>query len=447
MAFVTPRRGRRVVSGSAPRSRVAGRRRPERGGPWGLWERPPLPEGGARALFELAGAWCQGRPWSLAGRADERLFLDYVRGHGLGGLLGELAIGGQVDESTSGEAGRAQYFSNLLNHERALGACRRVVATAADVGVGLSFLKGASLAADVYDDPGLRSYTDLDVLMTSDQEAASLVDALRGPVQGLSARPASLFRRLGHPGRRSVRVEGWEVEVAYPSTRANGPLDALQQRQGARIVRAAPAGQTLPAPEPNVYLVLLVEHLIRHVGERLIWYVDLVALARRYRGEIDWEWVRAELRALGLSALSGHIAGLCARHLDPEFPSLSSGAVGPARPFALSILSEWYVANGFLSQTRRRDPFRRLAAFLLHHLLRVYLLTDADVARSYAASWSAAILLNATGVTRPWCVRAVEWAADWMGRLGLPLAILGARESGPDASRRYGRLDTPGTSV
>jgi hypothetical protein len=189
-------------------------------------------------------------------------------------------------------------------------------------GVESLTLKGMALAHVVYADPGLRPMADVDLLVRPADRAAAL-DALgalgyRTPGEaadrlGASRSFAELVRdgtRIDlhwHAGRY-LRFEG-VVEVDH---------DGLWSRARDLIT---PEGRSL-MPSPEDLLLHLVLHLtLGSDFARVLWYVDIDAVVRRFAAGLDWERLVREADRWRIRALTGWTLGVVAASFDTPLPS------------------------------------------------------------------------------------------------------------------------------
>jgi len=174
---------------------------------------------------------------------------------------------------------------------------RDVVRALGDAGVPAIVLKGPALAAAFYRDPGLRPFTDLDLLVRRERRARAI----------------DVLTTLGYAHRSPGRTLAYELEHAPAANFAPPPGSALPidlhwecvihpgGRRATDIAtdeiwsraHAAPAwGATARTLAIEDLLVYLAAHLaIHHVLTGTLWQLDLALLLRRHGATLDWEAV------------------------------------------------------------------------------------------------------------------------------------------------------------
>jgi hypothetical protein len=180
---------------------------------------------------------------------------------------------------------------------------RDVVRALGDAGIPTIVLKGPALAAAYYDDPALRPFTDLDLLVRRDHRARALaVLAAVGYVHGSPGR--SLAYELDHagavylvaaPGSSRLPVDlHWEC-IAHPGGSHATELAAAEIWE--RAVPARAWGESAHALAPEDLLVYLAAHFaIHHTLAGVLWQLDLALLLQRHAATLDWPAVLERAR-------------------------------------------------------------------------------------------------------------------------------------------------------
>ena len=171
-------------------------------------------------------------------------------------------------------------------------------------------LKGPALAATLYRDPGLRPFTDLDLLVRS----ADLPRALR-VLSGLGYGPLEAGDSLSHelrwrhaatfvkgkprPGEFPVDLH-WAL-LDYPGVTAAGTVDA--QGSWDRAVKVQGWDHPAWGLCPEDLLVYLALHWgVHHAFSGLLWQLDLALLLRSMGATLDWAGVVSRVRRWRVSA-------------------------------------------------------------------------------------------------------------------------------------------------
>ncbi len=157
--------------------------------------------------------------------------------------------------------------------------------------------KGPALSFRCYDDPGLRQYSDLDLIIR-DRDALRASEAMIAlgfePKVPLRAIEAGKF-----PGEYVFSQPSSKLLVEFHTERTfryhPRPLrvEGLFERQA----RVTFDGHDVPALSTEDELLLICIHGAKHFWERLLWVADVAALVSRQ--PIDWQRARAAAQEAG----------------------------------------------------------------------------------------------------------------------------------------------------
>ena len=165
-------------------------------------------------------------------------------------------------------------------------------------GIQVIPLKGPALAWSLYESPGLRSMSDLDLLVgkSDARRARDLLVAggyCRWVPKGVDLHLSSdsgempLLRADG-----SVGVDlHWRISAAHFDTLGASGF-------WSRLSSVDIAGRRTPAFEPEDLLLFLCLHGAKHCWERLFWLCDLVRLIDDH--DLDWDEILARAERLGM---------------------------------------------------------------------------------------------------------------------------------------------------
>ncbi|MEK6718466.1 MAG: nucleotidyltransferase family protein, partial [candidate division NC10 bacterium] len=165
-------------------------------------------------------------------------------------------------------------------------------------------LKGPALAETLYRDPGVRPFTDLDLLIRGDDlpGALQLLSALgyrhlrTGPPLEfeLAWRHAASFVNAEPRGDHLPVDLHWQL-LDYP---AGAPAAAIDHREiWGQAIEVDGWGQRRLELCPEDLLIYLALHwAVHHACSGLIWQLDLALLLRRHGGSLDWEGVGERAR-------------------------------------------------------------------------------------------------------------------------------------------------------
>ena len=170
--------------------------------------------------------------------------------------------------------------------------------------------KGAVLAQALYRDLGLRSFSDLDFLISSaDFERAKQALAEIGyrPAADLSPAVERLWLRSGYErafdsaaGKNLVEVQ-WALLPYFYGVDLG--VEDLMARDGRTVV----GGCEVPCLAPEDSLLVLCLHAAKHLWTRLIWLSDIAETLRpQSRTQaVDYSRVFSRARALGIARILG----------------------------------------------------------------------------------------------------------------------------------------------
>lgn len=163
-------------------------------------------------------------------------------------------------------------------------------------GVPVLTLKGPALGEMLYRDPGLRPFTDLDLLVRPADvpRAVSLLSALgyrhEDPAHSLAydlawRHSARFAGAKDEPDLLPVDLH-WEL-LDYPGI-TRGPSMDLEEVWG-RAVKVGAGDEPARTLCPEDLLIYLALHwAVHHAFSGLIWGLDLALLLRRHGDELDW---------------------------------------------------------------------------------------------------------------------------------------------------------------
>src|SRR6266478_920323 len=165
-------------------------------------------------------------------------------------------------------------------------------------GIGALLAKGPILAVRAYDDPAIRSYGDLDLLVrqrdirraTELMSAAGYAPAV--PLNAIDSGKIPGQYLFSKPDSKLIVELHNDCTLRYFPRRL--PLEDFFERQ----VRVRLDGREAPALSVEDELVLICIHGAKHFWERLMWIADVAALASRQTG-IDWQRVADSAKAVG----------------------------------------------------------------------------------------------------------------------------------------------------
>jgi hypothetical protein len=181
--------------------------------------------------------------------------------------------------------------------------------------------KGPLLAQSVYGDPGLRSFSDLDFLISpADFERAKHALAEIGYYPSADFTPAverfwlcKGYERSfdGAAGKHLVELQWGLLPYFYT-------VDLRVEDLLARAGRTVVGGCEVPCLTPEDSLMVLCLHAAKHLWTRLIWLSDIAETLRTQT--LDYSLVFSQARTLGVARILGVSLWLVKNVLDAELP-------------------------------------------------------------------------------------------------------------------------------
>jgi len=285
------------------------------------WKTSHLPRLNAedlQAVMDVMPAWLHRRAWAPPHAAGRTLLWEFIDRQGLGGALGSLAAAGLVDDEELARPALDRYLSNALHFESAKRTCAQIFNAAGRIGQPVLTLKGPALVSQVYEDTGIRAFSDIDLWTGSRQGLLRLLQALPARIVEDADRKGPI-RRMRAPGSIMAAVNQWEIEARYPAARPTDPMLQLLAELGPGHWRAQ--GDWITVPSPSVHLLILLFHMSwYHYFSRFIWFLDVATLAARLRNEIDLDWVAAKAAQMEAGNALAMVAQFCKSRIDARFP-------------------------------------------------------------------------------------------------------------------------------
>jgi hypothetical protein len=338
-----------------------------------------------REALLAAAAACLGRPGAegragrLLGACDTKELAGAARAQGLAAVALDAAESVGLPEEKLAplrEAARAE-AARALALEPGL---EEIAGAARDKGLEALLVKGLALDRGAYPRPGLRTASDLDLLVRPGELAgwAELLAALG-------------YSRLPAVDRTWRRAEREVVDLHAKSSDLVGVIDVPEELSPVRLdlpgifARARPVpGLPLAAPGVEDHLVISAAHgLGVHLFEKLVWLLDVAVLhwraaQREFVAELALASGAARLvwRSLELAAAAAllDVPGELAHRLRPDRPGrveaglcarLARGQVLPDRAeFLLALFLP--APRGYRSAILRRALFPRRRALASH---------------------------------------------------------------------------------
>jgi hypothetical protein len=181
--------------------------------------------------------------------------------------------------------------------------------------------KGPVLAQSLYRDLGLRSFSDLDLLISpADFERAkqALAEIGHRPSADLTPAVERFWLRKGY--ERAFDSAGGKnlVELQWALLPRFYAVDLCVEDLLARAGRTVVGGCEVPCLSPEDSLLVLCLHAAKHLWTRLIWLSDIAETLRTQT--IDYALAFSRARALGIARILGASFWLVKNVLRAELP-------------------------------------------------------------------------------------------------------------------------------
>ena len=239
---------------------------------------------------------------------------------------------------------RAAFETNVRRNLWFASELSRIAALFEAKGLCVVSYKGPLLAEGAYGDVALRTFGDLDFLVSPGNLAAAksaLAHLGYRPSEELSPAVERLWQRFGYElpfdgaaGRYLVELQ-WGLTPYFYAV--NLRADELLHRSCAATISNHPV-RTL---SPEDTLLVLCLHAAKHLWMRLIWVCDIAQTIRTQT--IDYTSLLSRARSLGIMRITLLSFWLAQRLLDAPIPSLA--AEGVSRDTAIAALGEELAAR------------------------------------------------------------------------------------------------------
>jgi putative nucleotidyltransferase-like protein len=157
----------------------------------------------------------------------------------------------------------------------------------AETGIETLATKGPALSVRCYGDPGMRQYSDLDLVIREKdirRATQAMLDLTYEPRVPLTAIDAKKI-----PGEYAFRKPGTQLLVEFHTERTfrYHPRQLHMEKLFERRASVSIDGRDVPALSLEDELVLICVHGAKHFWERLMWIADVAALISRQAP--DWD--------------------------------------------------------------------------------------------------------------------------------------------------------------
>ena len=228
----------------------------------------------------------------LSGNIDWKYLLDLAEFHGVAPLVAyNFLINGLIKQIPRPYSERLNniYNNNLYRNVILSAELTNVLSAFSQGGIPVISLKGIALAEMLYENPALRTMSDIDILVQPDdlpQASSVLIEMgykqMTSPVhQAHPFHGAPYYKQTTFP----IFIElHWNLDdprlVAIPHQ------EIWRRAQQSKI-----AGETVLLLSPEDALLFLSNHLFKHDNYLLRSLCDITELLKKYDGIMDWDYI------------------------------------------------------------------------------------------------------------------------------------------------------------
>jgi hypothetical protein len=232
-------------------------------------------------------------------------------------------------------------FRNASRNARLAGLLGRTVAALSEDGVPVVLLKGVHLALDVYENPGLRSMRDVDILVRGSDLHRAVTVLFRSGFRAGDERGGRYIEWSAGGGYHVPSDTKHFFDLLHPEWPVKLDLHCslVEEKQPFRVdteglwnralpIRAGGIEARLLAPE-DFLLYQCLHASVHHSFETgLRPFCDLFETLRRYRGGLDWERVRTRAVEWGAERSAGLTLRLTSDLLGARVPEAVFAGIG-----------------------------------------------------------------------------------------------------------------------
>jgi hypothetical protein len=204
--------------------------------------------------------------------------------------------------------------------------------------------KGPILAQSLYGDSGLRSFSDLDLLISSTdfkRAKEALAEIGYSPAKKFTPAVERFWLQNGYEQSFNGVAGDNLVELQWALLPQFYAVDLRVENLLARSGSVVVAGCQMRCLSPEDSLTVLSLHAAKHLWGRLIWLVDIAGTLRA--GNIDYGLVFSNARSLGIARILGVTFWLVKNVLHAELPDAAEEMI--ASDPAASVLGQEFAAR------------------------------------------------------------------------------------------------------
>ena len=248
---------------------------------------------------------------------------------------------------------RRDYLSTAARNTLIYSEFKKVAESFKDKEIDVIVMKGAALAELIYQDIGLRSMSDVDLLIRKEdiKRANDVLEDMGYYAVDLSRFDGSdsylttCDYRSENPLHPSFHVHWHIVNSSIPapySSKIN--MDEIWRE----AVQVKIADVRVLSMSPHHFLIHLCEHAMRvtHSAAKLIYLLDVAALVSRYKDTLDWHKVMETSKDYGLDRFVYNILSLTRLNMGLDIPEWVLERLKPKRMALGERLFHFITASG-----------------------------------------------------------------------------------------------------
>lgn len=266
--------------------------------------------------------------------SSQRSFLDYCTRHGIAPLvyrnLKILGLKTRIDGRVWTKFERI-YYRTLADNLQLFQALRMVAREANRHRIPLIVLKGPALIHLVYGDPGVRSMTDIDLLVRPPD-----VCRLKEIVTGLRYAPVPFYPDLFQKGQTVLDLHTDPINRSR--IEARGSVIRLDQDRLWQSVCPLPGFEPLLMLGLTDQILTLSVHALKHGYQQNNWLVDIAGCIGRLQTVQGWKYLQQKARDSGAFRPLALTLFVLKNRLDEELPAPASSIQNEFRPDLLERL-------------------------------------------------------------------------------------------------------------
>ncbi|MBQ8833657.1 MAG: nucleotidyltransferase family protein [Oscillospiraceae bacterium] len=301
-------------------------------------------------LLKLLGAFLRREVPEVWQELDWKKLMGQAYIHNISGILGYMAMTYPIcPDGETNAALRRMCLDTIMRYANQGAMVEELSRLLAQKGIDHILMKGFILR-EYYPVPELRTFGDIDIVIRPGDRAKC--DSLMRE-QGFQAKadwePVFSYIRPGE--YYEIHTEIMEVDVS----------DKADYRGYFREmwVHAVPMGECRYQFEPEFHFLYMMTHIAKHVtgsGAGIRMYLDVAAFLRHFGGELDWDYVRQELKTLVLADFANVVLTLVRDCFGVESPI----PLKPVKEETLADFLEFTMNGGIFGRVGRDSGINSL---------------------------------------------------------------------------------------